>query len=63
MDKLVASVEEAAAALGVHPLTLRRAIARGELPHVRVGVRILIPLKALDEFLESRTLAKAAGGG
>jgi len=56
-NKRVLTVAEAAAELRCHPLTLRRAIRRGELPVVRVGVKILIPTKALDAFLEGRTAA------
>lgn len=37
------SVEEAANALGIHPQTLYRRIARQEIPHKRIGRRIRIP--------------------
>lgn len=48
------TVVEAAAAVGVHHLTLRKAIARGDLRVVRIGRRILIPRRALEAFLEGQ---------
>lgn len=43
------SVDQAAALLGVSRNTIRRMIARGELPTVRLGKRLLrIPAAALD---------------
>jgi excisionase family DNA binding protein len=41
--RLFASVPEAAGVLGIDVRTLRRAIARGEVPATKVGVRTLIP--------------------
>lgn len=38
------SVIDAASRLGVHPNTVRRAIARGGLHHCRVGRRVLVRL-------------------
>lgn len=52
MEKRTLSVREAAAILGVHHLTVRKAIARGELPGVRVGRRVLVPRRALERLLE-----------
>ena len=37
-------VAEAASELGVHPRTVRRALARGELPSRRVGRKVLVSL-------------------
>ena len=51
LDKKTRTVPEAAKELGVHELTLRRAIARGEIRAVRVGRRVLVPSAALDDFL------------
>lgn len=42
-NRLFASVPETAELLGVDPRTLRRAIEDGQVPSVRVGVRVLIP--------------------
>jgi excisionase family DNA binding protein len=62
MEKRVLDVFETAEQLGVHPLTVRRAIARGELPAVRVGRKVLVPVRALDEFLAARPAAAGGGG-
>ena len=51
-EKLTLSVPEAAEAIGVAPLSLYLAIQRGEFKqYIRIGRRILIPVKALDELL------------
>lgn len=59
MARLTSTVAEAAVEIGVHHLTLRKAIARGEIRAVRVGRRILIPKAELDRFLEGRELQAA----
>ena len=41
------SVDEAARLLGVSERTVRRAVQRGELPHRRVGRRLLIARRAV----------------
>ena len=56
--KLVLTVREAAEQLGMHPQSVYHAIARGDLPAVRVGRRLLVPARALDEFLTDRALAR-----
>jgi excisionase family DNA binding protein len=60
MAKLTKTVDEAAIELGVHHLTLRKAIARGEVRAVRIGRRILIPVSELERLLEGRELPAAA---
>jgi excisionase family DNA binding protein len=45
------SVDEVARRLGVHRLTVRTAIDRGDLRAVRLGRRLLVPCSALDAFL------------
>ncbi len=54
MARLTRTVVEAAEEIGVHHLTLRKAIARGEIRAVKVGRRVLIPKTELDRFLEGR---------
>lgn len=49
------SVPDAAACLNVAPITVRRLIARGDLPHDRVGRIIRIRLVDLDRYPEART--------
>jgi excisionase family DNA binding protein len=49
------SVDGAATALGVSPRTVRTLIARGELPTIRIGRRVLLPCGALEEWIRART--------
>ncbi len=51
-ERLVWSVEETAALLGVSRAHAYELVARGELTHVRLGRRIVIPKRALDELLD-----------
>jgi excisionase family DNA binding protein len=57
-DRAVHTVNEVSKILGVHPLTVRRAIDRGEFPAIKVGRRVLIPTAAFESFL-----AKAGSNG
>ena len=45
------TVEEAAAALGIGRGTAYDAARRGELPTLRFGRRLLVPLAALEQLL------------
>ncbi len=47
------TVEEAAPAMGMGVRTLRAAIAKGEIPSVKIGGKRLIPLRALERHLEA----------
>lgn len=51
------SVSEAAGALGVHPVTVRRLIAAGRLEAVRIGRpphgRLRIPAGSLASFIDA----------
>lgn len=42
-ERIAWSVTEAAEALGVHPASVRRLIAAGQLGSLRVGRRVLVP--------------------
>jgi len=46
------TLEEAARRLGIGRTLLRRMIAAGELPDVRLGRRHLVPSPAVDRFIE-----------
>jgi excisionase family DNA binding protein len=59
-ESLVLTVEQTARELRIHPLTVRRAIKRGELPAVHVGRRVLIPRKALEDWLMRGVAPEAA---
>jgi len=56
--KLCYSVQETAKALGLCKRTVHRLVARGELSAVRAGDRVLIPVRALDEFISRQTVTK-----
>ena len=51
-DKKAVSVVEAGRILGIGKNLAYEAVARGEIPSIRVGGRILVPLAALDKMLE-----------
>jgi len=50
---------EAARALGVSERTLWALTKRGDVPHVRIGRRVLSPLDLLRTWLAERATAKA----
>lgn len=50
-ERLTLSVKEAAAALGIAPLTVYNAVAAGSFPSIKVGKRILIPRAAIEKML------------
>jgi excisionase family DNA binding protein len=45
------SISEVADVLGLHRMSVRSAIARGEIPALRIGNRWLIPRAAIDHLL------------
>ena len=51
--RLVLSVIEAARELKIGRGLAYEAIRRGEIPSLRIGHRILVPRKALDDLLNS----------
>jgi excisionase family DNA binding protein len=55
------SVEEAAARLGITRMQGYWAVWRNELPHIRIGRRILIPVAKLDEMLGKTNGAQSEG--
>lgn len=46
------NVEQAAAALGLSKNGTYEAVRRGEIPHVRIGARIVIPRAAIERLLQ-----------
>lgn len=50
-EKLTLSVDETAKILGVGRNSAYEAIARGEIPVIRVGKRLLVPKAALEKLL------------
>lgn len=51
-NRLTLSVEEAAALLGISRALAYELIARGELPSLRLGRRIVVPRRALEQLVE-----------
>ena len=52
---LAVSVKQAAELIGVGKNTMYAAVAAGDVPHVKVGRRILIPVSRLEQWLEENT--------
>ncbi|MGH9169690.1 MAG: helix-turn-helix domain-containing protein [Acidimicrobiales bacterium] len=53
VQRLTLTVEEAASALGISRSFAYEAIAKGEIPCIRIGKRILVPKIALEKMMES----------
>jgi excisionase family DNA binding protein len=50
--RLTYSVEEAAKLLGIGKASAYEAIRRGDLPSIKIGRRILVPVEALERKLQ-----------
>jgi len=50
-NKLTFTVEETAKILGIGRNSAYEAVARGEIPVIRVGKRLLVPKAALERLL------------
>ncbi len=53
--RLTVNRREAAQMLGISERLLWTLTNAGEVPHVRLGARVLYPVKALNEWIEERT--------
>lgn len=58
-DCLTVSVEEAAALLGISRALAYELVRRGDLPCLRLGRRVVIPRKAVENFIEAATTLQA----
>ena len=64
-EKTVLSVEEVAAYLGIGRTLAFEAVARGDIPHWKIGRRIVVSKRVLDRLLEGNEAADSsstAGG-
>ena len=52
-NRVVLTVEEAAEMLKISRPSAYQAVQRGEIPIIRIGRRILVPVAALEKLLES----------
>jgi len=50
--RLVLTVSEAAAALGISRTHAYELVARGELPSLRLGRRIVVPRRSLERLVD-----------
>jgi excisionase family DNA binding protein len=57
-ERLTYSVEEAADLLGISRAGAYEAVQRGEIPHLRIGRRILVPRSALHRLVEGAEVAR-----
>lgn len=57
MAALTYSIREVALALGISPSTAYRQVRAGEIPSRRIGRRVVVPKRALDEWLVNRESA------
>jgi excisionase family DNA binding protein len=51
-QRLTLTVKEAAQLLGLSKNSAYQGILTGEIPHIKIGKRILIPKTALERFLD-----------
>jgi excisionase family DNA binding protein len=59
MEREVLTVEEVAKRLGLGRNSAYEGVARGEIPSIRVGRRILVPRVAIDRMLAQAGSDKA----
>jgi excisionase family DNA binding protein len=57
--RLVLSIPEAYQALGIGETTLRQLIASGQLPVLRLGRRVLIPISAIEALVSQAAASKS----
>jgi excisionase family DNA binding protein len=60
-ERVVYEVPEAGAMLGLNRNASYRAVARGDIPSLRIGKLIRVPKIAFDRMLEEAGCAKAPG--
>lgn len=59
-ERLAMSVEEAAETLGISRSLAYELARRGELPCLRLGRRLVVPVEALETMVESVSLTAEA---
>ena len=52
-ERLVLSVTEAAELLGISRTHAYELVTRGELPSIRLGRRVLVPLRPLERLVDT----------
>lgn len=61
-NKMLLSISESAVALGVSRPTIYRLIRADGFPTIRLGGRVLIPVKQLEDWLDAQASNKGGGG-
>ncbi len=59
-DPLVTDTRGVAVALGIGTTKARQIIKSGELPSIRIGTRVLVPVNALAAYVAARSGEVAA---
>jgi len=54
------SQKEAGKYLGISYWTVRDMVFRGDIPHIRIGRRVLIDIKDLEEFIQRSKFKQGA---
>lgn len=61
-EKLTLTVDQTAEKLGISRASAYEGIHNGQIPHIRIGKRILVPLAAIENLLAPQsTKCKGAG--
>jgi excisionase family DNA binding protein len=59
LERLTLTVEEAATILGISRAFAYESVRRGDIPHVKIGRRLLVPRAALNRLLDSAEAMEA----
>jgi excisionase family DNA binding protein len=57
MERLTLTVIEAARLLGLSRGSAYQGVVTGQIPHIKIGKRILVPRRALEKLLEGNKVA------
>ena len=61
--RLTWTVKETAAILGLSKNSAYQGVLAGEIPHIKVGKRILVPCQALERMLNEAAMKRRGGNG
>lgn len=61
-DKMLLSISEVAAVLGISRPSIYQLIHSADFPIVRLGGRVLIPVKQLEDWLDAQVSNKGGDG-
>jgi len=59
VDRRWISIRETSTYLGIHEVTCRRLVDRGQIPAAKVGGSIRVDLKALEKQMETQQIRKS----